>query len=97
MVKSQSKSGLWLLAIVSGLAIVGYIVWRKTQSQPVTYQPLNFRPVARLAENPQVSAEYQAPQMPAAHTYKNTETWEIEWTPDGLPGKVTIHRDAVQT
>ena len=29
--------------------------------------------------------------------YRNNETWEISWTPDGLPGKVVIHRDAVQT
>jgi len=32
-----------------------------------------------------------------AHHYTNEETWDIEWNEDGLPKKVTIHRDAVQT
>lgn len=30
----------------------------------------------------------------AAGSYQNAETWEITWSPDGLPTKVTIHRDA---
>ena len=34
-------------------------------------------------------------KSPAIATqYKNTETWDIEWTEDGLPKKVIIHRDA---
>lgn len=32
-----------------------------------------------------------------AHHYTNEETWDIEWSEDGLPKKVTIHRNAVQT
>lgn len=32
-----------------------------------------------------------------AHHYTNEETWDIEWSDDGLPTKVVIHRNAVQT
>lgn len=32
----------------------------------------------------------------AVATYKNAETWDIQWNKDGLPTRVTIHRDAVQ-
>jgi len=28
--------------------------------------------------------------------YKNLETWDIEWTSEGLPAKVTIHRKATR-
>ena len=30
-------------------------------------------------------------------SYQNTETWDLEWSKDGLPTKVTIHRDARTT
>ena len=26
--------------------------------------------------------------------YTNTETWDVLYSPDGLPTKITIHRDA---
>jgi hypothetical protein len=29
--------------------------------------------------------------------YRNSETWNIQWSDDGMPIKVEIHRDAVQT
>jgi len=32
-----------------------------------------------------------------AGTYHNAETWDVTWSEDGLPTKVVIHRDAVQT
>ena len=31
-----------------------------------------------------------------AQQYLNKEEWDIQWSPDGLPLKVTIHRDARQ-
>lgn len=36
-------------------------------------------------------------QLKPARRYQNSETWDITWNEDGLPSKVTIHRDAVQT
>lgn len=33
----------------------------------------------------------------SAHHYKNEEVWDIDWNEDGLPKRVTIHRNAVQT
>ena len=33
-------------------------------------------------------------KQPIAGTYKNAETWDIAYSPDGLPTKITIHRDA---
>ena len=29
--------------------------------------------------------------------YTNEETWDIDWSEDGLPKRVTIHRNAVQS
>jgi hypothetical protein len=81
---------------------VGWLMCRENDAQPAAYQPeisqpLRFKPVARIAEEPRQISDEPVPQSPGARTYKNTETWDIEWTPDGLPGKVTIHRNAVQT
>jgi len=36
-------------------------------------------------------------QLRPTRRYFNTETWDISWNEDGLPAKVTIHRDATQT
>jgi len=33
-------------------------------------------------------------QKPAAGTYKNEEVWNVEYSADGMPTKITIHRDA---
>jgi len=32
--------------------------------------------------------------QPVAGTYNNLESWEVSYNPDGLPTKITIHRDA---
>ncbi len=32
----------------------------------------------------------------ASSQYSNAETWDVLWNEDGLPVKVTIHRDARQ-
>ena len=45
----------------------------------------NFKPVW-LKEN-----------KPEGRRYQNSETWDIKWNSDGLPEKVTIKRDAVQS
>ncbi|MBA7664591.1 hypothetical protein ES703_72652 [subsurface metagenome] len=34
--------------------------------------------------------------VPSA-TYANEESWEIEWSPDGLPIKIEVHRNARKT
>lgn len=33
------------------------------------------------------------PEAPLA-SYQNEESWEIEWSDDGLPRKITVHRQA---
>jgi len=32
-------------------------------------------------------------QVPAGN-YSNLESWDVQWSDDGLPLKITIHRDA---
>ena len=32
-----------------------------------------------------------------ARHYKNTETWDVDWSEDGNRCRVTIHRDAIQS
>ena len=29
--------------------------------------------------------------------YKNLETWDVQYSPDGLPTKISIHREATRT
>jgi len=36
------------------------------------------------------------PSKPARR-YQNAETWDIDWNEDGLPKRITIHRDAIQS
>ena len=36
-----------------------------------------------------------AERLPAG-SYKNAEEWEITWSPEGLPTKVVIHRNATR-
>jgi len=36
------------------------------------------------------------PQQPAS-TYLNEETWEVEWSSEGLPTRITVHRNAQRT
>ncbi len=38
-----------------------------------------------LLRNPQSTSEY-----------KNLESWDVQYNVDGLPTKITIHRDAVK-
>jgi len=40
---------------------------------------------------------WRTESKPEGKRYRNAETWEIKWNEDGLPSKVTIHRDATQT
>jgi hypothetical protein len=55
--------------------------------EPYNPEPIKLRPLQPRSEE----------EPGGGKRYRNNETWEIEWTPDGLPGKVTIHRDARQT
>lgn len=36
-------------------------------------------------------------KVKGGHHYSNEETWDIVWSKDGLPTKVTINRSAYQT
>lgn len=36
-----------------------------------------------------------APALPmTAGNYTNKEEWDVEWNEDGMPVKITVHRDA---
>lgn len=37
------------------------------------------------------------PQRNPAGAYTNAEEWEITWSPEGLPTKVVIHRNATRS
>jgi hypothetical protein len=43
-----------------------------------------------------VDIEPAAPSQPAS-TYTNEETWDIEWSRDGVPTRITVHRNAKRT
>ena len=88
----KDKQGLLLFILI--LVGLFWFLSRKQSGTTAYYdepysppEPIRLRPVQPRSEEEQGGGK----------RYKNNETWEIEWTPDGLPGKVTIHRDARQT
>jgi len=72
--------------IVFGLIGLGLLLLLATRSNPgfTRTRPLVLKPFSSSAK-------------PVGKRYQNTETWEIKWNTDGLPEKVTIHRDAVRS
>ena len=70
---------------VFGLIGLGLLLLFTTRSPNRLSGRTNFKPVW-LTEN-----------KPEGRRYRNTETWDIKWNTDGLPEKVTIHRDARQS
>ena len=91
--EKKNEGGILLLL----LALLGiFFLLKKNNSGPMgAYDdaPIQLRPL-----QPRANEEYKQIEEPGGgKRYRNNETWEIDWTPDGLPGKVTIHRDAVQT
>jgi len=93
----MENNNKWGILIIAGLLLGLFFLSKKSnpaqayyeptwEPQPLPPEPVKFRPIA-------------APPAAASegHRYRNSETWDIEWNPDGLPSKVTIHRDAVQT
>jgi hypothetical protein len=84
----------WGLLIIAGLLIGLYWLAKKSSPAPMgaSYDiqpepaPLRLRPSSQPIA-----------QSNEEHRYRNSEVWAIEWTSDGLPSKVTIKRDAVQT
>ena len=87
----------WGILIIAGLLVGLFFLTKKNnpaqtyyepyqpQPEPIPPSPVKFRPIA----TPVTTNE--------GHRYRNSETWDIVWNEDGLPSKVTIHRDAVQT
>ena len=92
--EKKNEGGILLLL----LALLGIFFLLKKNNNPGgamgdEYAPIQLRPL-----QPRADEEYKQIEEPGGgKRYHNNETWDIEWTPDGLPGKVTIHRDAVQT
>ena len=91
---TEKKEGGILLLILVLLGI--FLLLKKNNPGPVgAYDdaPIQLRPL-----QPRADEEYKQIEEPGGgKRYHNNETWDITWTPEGLPGKVTIHRDAVMT
>ena len=73
------------LLMAAGAISIGYLVWKLYRNLRSPSLPLT--PVA---------APVASAALPPG-TYKNAEEWDIEWNEDGLPKKVTIHRNAQRT
>jgi len=72
--------------ILFGILGIGLLLLLTRRGGSNYYEPLH----------PASSFKFLPPEKPRGRRYKNTETWDIEWNTDGLPSKVTIHRNAVQ-
>jgi len=79
--------GLFLFLRKSPAPIEGY----QAIEQPIRLRPLGVSSCAPCEQTSMISA--RTPQK----QYFNEETWDIDWTKDGLPKRVTIHRNARET
>ena len=74
--------GLGLLfLLLRGKKETGYSQEYAGAEEVAPVTPLTFTPTSRKP----------------AHHYKNEEVWDIDWNKDGLPKRVTIHRNAMQS
>jgi len=71
---------------VFGLIGLGLLLLLTTRNNPgfTKARPLVLKP-------------FSSSDKPVGRRYQNSETWDIKWNSDGLPEKVTIHRDARQS
>jgi hypothetical protein len=88
----ERNSGVSFL-IFAGI-LVGLYLLLKDKTGQVNYQPEYAPEPIRLRSGGIRLVD--APE-PEGRRYRNEETWNIEWNADGLPSKVTIHRDATQS
>ena len=82
-----------LLVILSLSALVGLIVWLVSKQRSQAQLP--SQEVLYLPPSTVPSAQPSTALLPAAMTsYLNSEEWEIQYSEDGLPIKVVVHRNA---
>jgi len=92
--EKKNEGGILLLL----LALLGIFFLLKKNNNPGPMGAYDDAPIQLRPLQPRADEEYKQIEEPGGgKRYHNNETWDIEWTPDGLPGKVVIHRDAVQT
>ena len=60
-------------------------------------QPESFLPVSRQRYVTDAEEEPPGRALVPSATYANEESWEITWSPDGLPEKIVVHRNATRT
>ena len=92
----KDNKGIILFALI----VIGLLWYLSTRKQTGASAYMELEPddsPIKLQPNFRMVAPEREPEEDRGRRYRNNETWEIEWTPDGLPGKVTIHRDATQT
>jgi len=84
-------SGIIIISILLGGAI--FLAYKNDVitiplKSPVR-KPVKQFPVTKIAEKSETGT--------GTRHYQNEEVWDIDWTPDGLPKRVTIHRNASQS
>jgi len=89
--------------LVGAIGLIVLLVRRRVQVFPPPAQmPMYYGQADEMAIAPYAlvapPADVPAPRsaVPAGN-YVNEESWDIEWNKDGLPSKVTIHRNATRT
>jgi len=68
------------------------IYWPQQQSLGFLSLPTPHQFFTGVEETETDIVQRQAPLA----TYQNEESWEIEWSSEGLPTKVVVHREAVK-
>ena len=72
------------LIVLGGLCLLGFLFFTSRRGGTVSHSPayISSQPLKLM---PKGSVQRQ---------YTNKEIWNIEWTDDGLPAKITVERDA---
>jgi len=90
MVKDSHSNNDWLLPVALLLGVGLFLLFtRKPSGTSQLSTPLSYSHANALVPH----ARQSVPDGGLV-TYKNLETWDIEWNADGLPAKVSIHREA---
>ena len=92
--KKVSNINLTHLLIFGGIVLGLFLILRKSS------RTNNFRFISEPSPIKFISgSESEKEQMMSngGKRYLNAETWDISWNDEGLPERITVHRDAVQS
>lgn len=95
--KMTGRSDNRIVGILVIALIIGGVLLLTRKPEGTSDQPLrlNRKVSGEVKHFPII--EDRPVESRSAKRYNNTEVWNIEWNEDGLPKRIEIHRDAVES